>query len=166
MLILATRSAAAQTERATELIERALELRGDVAHGESLYKGLCASCHGPQAYGSGATVTPALAGQVRLYVIKQLVDFAEADRTAPEMHRVVALKRIANAQPISDLATYLHDLPPNPQPELGEGKDLAACKRYYDGLWAGTSQGLFQRTISSTLSPAFMKTGERISGIR
>jgi cytochrome c553 len=136
VLALATYTAAAQTERATEIIERALALRGDVANGKSLYDGLCASCHGAQAYGAGATVIPSLAGQLPVYVIKQLVDFAEGDRTAPEMHRIVALKRLTSPQAIRDLATYLHGLPPNPRPEVGDGKDLAAGKRYYNGLCA------------------------------
>ena len=135
-LALATYTAAAQTERATELIERALALRGDVANGKSLYEGLCASCHGAQAYGAAATVIPSLAGQLPVYVIKQLVDFAEGDRTAPEMHRVVALKQLTSPQAMRDLATYLRALPPNPRPEVGDGKDLAAGKRYYDGLCA------------------------------
>ena len=107
VLALATHTAAAQTERATALIERALALRGDVTNGKSLYKNFCASCHGEQAYGNPATVTPSLAGQLPLYLIKQLVDFAEDDRTAPEMHRVVALKQLVSPQAIRDLATYL-----------------------------------------------------------
>jgi cytochrome c553 len=133
---LAIPTAAAQTQRASALIERALALRGDVANGEGLYKSFCASCHGPQAYGSAATVTPSLAGQLPIYIIKQLVDFAESDRTAPEMHRVVALKQLVSPQPIRDLATYLAALPPDPQPEVGDGKDLGAGKRYYSGLCA------------------------------
>jgi cytochrome c553 len=136
VLALATYTAAAQTERATALIERALALRGDAANGKSLYKNFCASCHGEQAYGNPATVTPSLAGQLPLYLIKQFVDFAEDDRTAPEMHRVVALKQLVSPQAIRDLATYLAALPPNPQPEIGDGKDLAAGKRYYAGLCA------------------------------
>ena len=135
-LALAAYTAAAQTKRATALIESALALRGDVNNGKSLYESVCASCHGAQAYGGGATVTPSLAGQLPVYLIKQFVDFAEGDRQAPEMHRVVALKRLTSAQALSDLATYLHGLPPNPQAEVGDGKDLAAGKRYYDGLCA------------------------------
>lgn len=136
VLALATRTAAGQTERASALIERALALRGDVAEGELLYNSLCASCHGSQAYGNAATVTPSLAGQLKLYLIKQLVDFAEGDRSAPDMHRVVALKRFTSPQAISDLATYLRSLPANPRPEVGDGKDLAAGRRYYNGLCA------------------------------
>jgi cytochrome c553 len=135
-LALAAYTAAAQTERATALIDQTLALRGDVANGRSLYDSLCASCHGAQAYGGGTTVTPSLAGQLRVYVIKQLVDFAEGDRQAPEMHRVVALKRLTSPQAISDVASYLRSLPPNPRPEVGDGRDLAAGKRYYDGLCA------------------------------
>lgn len=136
VLALVSYTAAAQTERANALIERTLALRGDVVNGKSLYKSSCASCHGEQAYGNPATVTPSLAGQLPIYLIKQLVDFAEDDRTAPEMHRVVALKQFVAPQAIRDLATYLADLPTNPQPEIGDGKDLVAGKRYYQGLCA------------------------------
>lgn len=136
LLALATYTAAAQTERATLLIDRALALRADVPSGRSLYKNLCAACHGLQAYGNPATVTPSLAGQLPEYLLKQLVDFAEDERTAPEMHRVVALKQLSSPQAIRDLATYIAQLPPDPQPEVGEGKDLAAGERYYDGLCA------------------------------
>lgn len=136
VLALASYSAAAQTERATALIEQALALHGNVSSGAALYESLCASCHGAQAYGDIATVTPSLAGQLPVYLIKQLVDVAEGDRETLEMHRVVALKRLASPQAISDLATYLRSLPPNPRPEVGDGKDLAAGKRYYTGLCA------------------------------
>jgi len=136
VLAFATYTAAAQTDRANALIEQSLALHGDVANGRSLFEKNCASCHGPKAYGNPATVTPSLAAQLPIYLVKQLVDFAESDRTAPEMHRVVALKQLVSAQAIRDLATYLAQLPPNPAPELGDGKDLAAGKRYYDGLCA------------------------------
>lgn len=136
VLALATRTAAAQTERATALIEQALALRGDVSRGTALYESLCASCHGTEAYGNAATVTPSLAGQLPVYLIKQLVDVAEGDRVTPEMHRVVALKQLASPQAMSDLATYLRSLPPNPRPEVGDGRALADGKRYYKGLCA------------------------------
>jgi cytochrome c553 len=132
----ATHPATAQTERATALIEEVLALRGDVSSGAALYKSLCASCHGTEAYGNAATVTPSLAGQLPVYLIKQLVDVAEGDRVTPEMHRVVALKQLAKPQALSDLATYLRSLPLNPRPEVGDGKDLANGKRYYNGLCA------------------------------
>lgn len=136
VLVLASRTAAAQAERSNELIEQSLALRGDVANGKSLYESLCASCHGPKGFGNPATVTPSVAGQLPLYLIKQIVDFAEADRTAPEMHRVVSLQQLASAQAIRDVATYLTGLPADPHPQVGEGSNLAEGKRYYDGLCA------------------------------
>jgi cytochrome c553 len=135
-LALFTRAAAAQTERGNALIEQTLATRPDRQQGERLYQEVCSSCHGAKAYGSADPVTPSLAGQLRLYLIKQLVDFAEGDRTEPEMHRVVALKRLSTPQAVSDVTAFLADLPANPSPELGEGTALAAGKRYYDGLCA------------------------------
>ncbi len=135
-LALVTRSAAAQTERGIALIEQTLAAKPDKHHGARLYRELCSSCHGKKAYGGASPVTPSLAGQVRLYLIKQLVDFAEGDRTEPEMHRVVALKQLSTPQAMSDVATFLTDLPANPRPEAGDGSALVAGKRYYEGLCA------------------------------
>jgi cytochrome c553 len=136
VLALFARVAAAQTERGIALIEQVLAAKPDKRHGAKLYRDSCSSCHGRQAYGSADPVTPALAGQVSLYLIKQLVDFAEGDRAEPEMHRVVALKKLSPAQALSDIAAFLTELPPNPRPELGAGTALAAGQRYYDGLCA------------------------------
>lgn len=136
VLALATRSAAAQTERGTEIIERALAAQPDQRQGAKIYRERCASCHGRNAHGSADPVTPSLAGQQALYLIKQMVDFAEGDRTAPEMHRVVALKELSTPQAIRDVASYLNGLPGNTRPETGEGNNLAGGKRYYEGLCA------------------------------
>lgn len=136
VLALVTRSAAAQTERGTEIIERSLAAKPDQRAGARIFLERCASCHGRDAHGSADPVTPSLAGQQALYLIKQMVDFAEGDRSAPEMHRIVALKDLSTPQAIRDVSSYLNGLPGNTQPETGDGKNLAAGKRYYDGLCA------------------------------
>jgi cytochrome c553 len=133
---LIARSAAAQTERGTEIIERALAAQPDQRAGARIFLERCASCHGTTAHGSADPVTPALAGQQVLYLIKQMVDFAEGDRSEPEMHRIVALKDLSTPQALRDVSSYLHGLPGNTQPETGDGKNLAAGQRYYDGLCA------------------------------
>jgi len=132
VLILWGHSAAAQTERGSEIIDRALTLQPDNEDGAAMYKQLCASCHGKNAVGDPKTVTPALAGQLQHYLIKQLVDFAEGDRTAPEMHRLVATKRLTTPQAMRNLASYLSGLPSNNKPQLGDGKQLARGKRVYE----------------------------------
>lgn len=136
VLALATRSAAAQTERGSEIIERALAAKPDLRKGASIYRERCDSCHGRQAHGSPDPVTPSLAGQQALYLIKQMVDFAEGDRSAPEMHRIVALNELSTPAAIRNVASYLSGLPRNLRPETGDGRNLADGKRYYEGLCA------------------------------
>lgn len=134
--ILLPKSAAAQSQRNIEIIERALRLQADVNNGRELYAGHCAECHGAKAWGNASSVVPALAGQLPIYVIKQLADVAEGQRTAPEMHRVVAMKPLNTLQAIRDIASYLGTLDPNPKPEVGDGAQLAMGKRHYQGLCA------------------------------
>jgi cytochrome c553 len=86
--------------------------------------------------GDAKAVTPALAGQIPLYVIKQLVDMAEREREVPEMHRVVSRKELSRPQGIADVAAYVGQLPPNSAPEVGDGTQLALGERYYQGLCA------------------------------
>lgn len=136
VLALMTRSAAGQTERGTEIIEKALAAQADKRRGAALYRDYCASCHGRRAHGSANPVTPSLAAQQSLYLIKQLTDFAEGDRSAPEMHRVVALQQLSTPQAIADVVRYLSSLPANAKPEVGDGANLADGKRYYEGLCA------------------------------
>jgi cytochrome c553 len=135
-VVLITRPAAAQTNRGVEIIAHAWAAQPNERHGAKLYRELCASCHGRRAQGRPVPVTPALAGQLTIYLIKQLVDFAEGDRNEPEMHRLTALKQLSTPQAIRDVSTYLSSLPANPRPEVGDGRDLANGKRYYDGLCA------------------------------
>lgn len=136
ILILLSRSAAGQTQRSVELTERASALTPNIPAGKTLFSEHCVSCHGDRANGDPGTVIPALAGQVSLYLIKQLVDMAEHGRDVPEMHRVVSRKALTSPQAIRDVSTYLSRLPANRSPERGEGNDLVAGKRYYQGLCA------------------------------
>jgi cytochrome c553 len=126
--------AIAQTRRSIELMDRALELRPDTLRGRTLYREHCASCHGVDAYGDTEAVIPALAGQLPIYIIKQLANIAEGQRTAPEMHRIVATKPMSTPQALRDVAGYLGSLDPNSKPEVGDGTKLALGKRNYQSL--------------------------------
>ena len=129
-------SAVAQTQRGNEIVQRALMLEADDAAGAATYKQICIACHGKQAHGSPDTVTPVLAGQLQRYLIKQFVDFAEGDRSAPEMHRVVALKELTTPQAMRNLASYLSSMPRPSKVEVGDGKQLAIGKRVYESVCA------------------------------
>jgi cytochrome c553 len=136
MLALWGATAIAQTQRGNEIIQRALVLEPDDANGASLYRELCSACHGKQAHGNPGSVTPVLAGQIQRYLIKQFVDFAEGDRTAPEMHRVAALKKLTTPQAMRDLASYVSALPAPSTTEVGDGRQLALGARVYESMCA------------------------------
>lgn len=128
--------AGGQDVRSTEIIERALRAKPDTAAGKRIYGEHCVACHGAEGYGNADQVIPALAGQLPIYVIKQLVDLSERSRTSADMHRIVAKKPLTTPQVLRDIATYLGTLDPNPKPETGDGTQLAMGKRYYRGLCA------------------------------
>ena len=125
MLALWASSAAGQAIRGSELIERAVALKPDAAHGAALYREHCSQCHGRQAHGDPKTVTPSLARQPALYLIKQLADFIEGHREGPEMHRTAARKELSSPQAVRDLVAHLTQLPANPSAQTGDGGDLA-----------------------------------------
>lgn len=129
-------SAVGQEIRSTDIIERALQAKPDTETGKRVYREHCSACHGGQAYGNADEVIPALAGQLPIYVIKQLVDLAEGGRASADMHRIAAKKPLSTPQGLSDIAGYLAALDPNPKPETGDGAQLAMGKRYYQGLCA------------------------------
>ena len=136
LAVLLSHAAAGQEGRTEELIERALALAPNERSGKDLFDVHCASCHGPRAHGDAGNVIPALAAQLPIYLIKQLVDMSEGGRDVPEMHRVASRKALTAPQSIRDLATYVSRLPRNSAPEHGDGNDIATGRRYYQGLCA------------------------------
>lgn len=110
--------------RVDELVRNALQLDQNAKRGAKLFAKHCAQCHGAQALGSAANVVPALAGQRRAYLIKQLADFTELERESPDMHQVVARAEIANPQVWADIAGFLNQLPPAKFPQTGDGSGL------------------------------------------
>jgi cytochrome c553 len=130
------RSAVAQDNRIEEIVTKALALAPDVLEGQELYRRRCLSCHGRGAYGDAAAVTPALAGQVTTYLIKQLADLAEGYRELPEMHRQIARSELSTPQAMRDLATYLSTLAPLVEPQRGDGKQLVLGRKVYTSACA------------------------------
>lgn len=105
-----------------EKVRNALQLDQNGKRGEELYAQNCARCHGEQALGSAAKVIPALAGQRRAYLIKQLADFSEEERDSREMHQVVSSPDMGEPQTWADIAGYLNSLPRARFPQTGDGR--------------------------------------------
>jgi cytochrome c553 len=155
LLALVTSGVALSSPRTSDLYDEALSLDAEPAHGAALYRQHCAKCHGPQALGKADEVIPSLAGQLEIYLVKELVDFAELDRTAPEMHRTMARPELDEPQAWRDLAAYLAKLPPNRKPQYGNGKDLERGARSYSMYCAmchGTQGEGMERGVAPALS--------------
>lgn len=121
----------ANADRAEELTYQALELDADARRGEKLYRDQCASCHGPDAYGAAQHDIPALAAQRRAYIVKQLADFIEGERTATQMHKVVSREAVRDPQALADVSLYLNNLPPPRNTQTGDGKYLSLGEASY-----------------------------------
>lgn len=126
-----TFSAWGAPERVDELIVTTLELEPDAARGGVIYERHCQSCHGVGAQGSAAELIPSLAGQRRAYLIKQLADFAERERSSTNMHAVVARREVREPQEWADLTAFLNGLPPTKNNEIGDSKHLALGEAAY-----------------------------------
>jgi cytochrome c553 len=134
VLLLCGRSASAQGNRIEETIASALALEPNAIEGEALYRKHCENCHGRKAYGDSKTVTPALAGQLTSYLVKQLADVAEGYRELPEMHRQIARTELSTLQAVRDVTTYLSALPPLSEPQVGDGRRLVLGARIYKSV--------------------------------
>lgn len=143
----------AAPERVDALIRTALELDPNVKNGRALYQEHCSSCHGQKALGSATKLIPALAGQRQAYLIKQLADFAELERQATEMHRVVARAQINEPQAWTDLAAYLNNLEPTPFPQRGKGANLELGEAQY-AQWCASCHGDDGRGDEDGFSPS------------
>lgn len=84
----------------------------------------CAHCHGAQAQGDADRAIPALAGQRFTYLIRQLANFAGAERDSDTMHGVVQQQGLREPQTWVNLAAYLNRLPPSHRAQLGDGRQL------------------------------------------
>jgi cytochrome c553 len=129
--------ARAAAEQAENLTDMALELDANERRGGALYREQCASCHGPLAHGDAKRGIPALAGQRRAYVIKQLADFIERDRIATQMHNVVARDKVRDPQSLADVALYVNNLAPPSKVEVGNGTHLSLGEASYE-QWCGS----------------------------
>jgi cytochrome c553 len=121
----------AQTQ-AYELSTRALAAIPDTERGKSLYQQFCKRCHESGGNGTGNRELPQLAGQQRIYLLNQLVQFITLDRYAPSMHRLLARAPLADPQSLSDLSAYLAAQPPDSHGEHGDPHWLGLGRILYN----------------------------------
>jgi cytochrome c553 len=119
-------------DQAYELSRRALAATPDLEQGEALYRRFCKRCHGAEGSGNAPRELPRLAGQQRVYLLNQLVQFITLDRYAPSMHRVLARSPLQEPQSLSDLSAYLAAQSPDPHGEHGDPHWLGLGRILYN----------------------------------
>jgi cytochrome c553 len=123
-------------DAAAALLSRAAALTPDVPHGRILYLERCAACHSPRGWGDGPREIPALAGQRERYLLEQMARFLSGARPelamhGPAMHEALSPGDVDRPQALRDLAGYLARAQPDPRPEHGDGRTLAAGGQDY-----------------------------------
>jgi len=112
----------AQDRIVADMVGKALAAEPNTSHGRTLYSKRCTKCHGNKGWGDGLEDIPSLAGQRELYLVTQLAQFATQTRSGSAMHQATRTADINNPQAIRDLASFLSQVPANPDPEHAEDK--------------------------------------------
>jgi cytochrome c553 len=116
----------------------ALGMDAHPQRGARLFAQHCVACHGSDALGSAARRIPALAGQRHAYLVRQLANFAHAERDSSAMHAVTSLPALRSPQAWTDVAAYLNALPNRAPLTAGPGApaDLARGREIYQAQCA------------------------------
>jgi cytochrome c553 len=117
-------SAASAEERVDHRTQEALAMDAHPVRGKALYSEYCSRCHGGAGQGNAGEVSPALAGQRFTYLIRQLANFAGAERESDTMHGVAIQPAINDPQEWVNIAAYLNRLTPQIDTQIGSGKSL------------------------------------------
>lgn len=117
-------SAASAEERVDHRTQEALTMDAHPVRGKELYSEYCSRCHGGAGQGDSGKVIPALAGQRFNYLVRQLANFAGAERESSTMHGVAIQPAIDDPQEWVNIAAYLNRLSPPTDAQIGPGKAM------------------------------------------
>lgn len=110
--------------------DEAMLLKPDLENGLEVYE-VCAACHLAEGWGTKEGTFPMLAGQHRNVLIKQLADIRAQNRDNPTMYPFALPRAIGGAQALADVTEYIARLPMNPDPGVGDGKNLKHGEQLY-----------------------------------
>ena len=87
--------------------------QGDISHGEQLYLGTCAVCHGDQGMGKAELNSPRLMGMTDWYMLRQLQKFSDGRRGNHQDDQYGALmvasaKTLVDQQAMEDVIAYIN----------------------------------------------------------
>ncbi|MDQ7074108.1 MAG: c-type cytochrome [Gammaproteobacteria bacterium] len=101
-----------------------LALKADIKAGETLYKNVCAACHGAQGWGVTNGQYPQLAGQHKQVIVKQILDMRHRFRINPFMDEIVKPKTLGGDQGLINVASYIESLPMSTNNGVGDARQL------------------------------------------
>ena len=116
---------------AEQQLAAALGAKPDLQHGASLFDNMCVACHNSDAGGQPNGDIPAIAGQYRSAVLRQLVDFHYGKRWDQRMEAIARSHYLSGAQDLADVAAYVSALPRITDPGRGDGQLLAHGMQVY-----------------------------------
>ena len=117
--------AASPEEQVDHRTQEALAMDAHPERGAQLFAARCSRCHGDRALGDAAHNVPALAGQRFKYLVRQLANFAGAERDSQSMHAVARQPAVNDPQRWVDLAAYLNQIAPAVRKQTGPGDAVA-----------------------------------------
>lgn len=113
-----------------KMVLKAQELEPNLENGKALYFN-CALCHTPEGWGSPGGRYPQIAGQHKSVILKQLADIRAGNRDNPTMFPFAMRAFSHGEQGLSDLASYITQLPMVPNNSVGPGMELAHGEKLY-----------------------------------
>jgi cytochrome c553 len=129
--------ASASEEAVDRTTQQALELDVHPKRGASVFRESCSRCHGIEAQGDASRAIPALAGQRFKYIVRQLANFAGAERDSATMHHVITQNELREPQSWVDIAAYLNNVPVTRPAQVGDGAHI------------GLGRGIFHEQCAS-----------------
>lgn len=111
-------------------LEDLMAMKPDLEHGKQMYE-LCATCHRLDGWGERDGTFPVIAGQHRNVILKQIVDVRSRKRQNPTMYPFIDPKLLGGWQSLADVAAYVDQLPPDPEPGTGSGKNVEEGEAVY-----------------------------------
>ena len=114
----------------SENIVQAIELEPNIENGKKIYN-LCSTCHMKDGWGKKDGSFPVIAGQHRNVLIKQMADIRSKNRDNPTMFPFTDPNEIGGLQGISDVTAYIESMQKDPEPGIGDGKNVELGKSIY-----------------------------------
>ena len=130
LFLLGVNSTFVFADKASDETVAAMKLTPNIENGKKTYE-LCATCHAANGLGKEDGSFPAIAGQHRSVIIKQLADIRARNRDNPTMYPFSGDDVIGGAQGLEDVAEYISQLPKNTIVGQGDGTQLAKGEKLF-----------------------------------